>query len=130
MSSDKPLEYLYLRIIDNIIIMKRFKLKLTILLITTLSCDFTTKAQQFKPNTEIGLLLGTSYLLEPEACGRGVPAGVRATCPQNMAASPPPSLLEYCSSAQEKHSLVQAHANVQDDVQCGYALLGPSPTAW
>ena len=63
MSSDKPLEYLYLRIIDNIIIMKRFKLKLTILLITTLSCDFTTKAQQFKPNTEIGLLLGTSYYL-------------------------------------------------------------------
>ena len=44
-------------------IMKRFNFKITVLLITTLVFCFTTKAQQFKPNTEIGLLLGASYYL-------------------------------------------------------------------
>ena len=44
-------------------IMKRFNFKITALLITTLVFGFTAKAQQFKPNTEIGLLLGASYYL-------------------------------------------------------------------
>ena len=44
-------------------IMKRFNFKITVLLIATLVFGFTAKAQQFKPNTEIGLLLGTSYYL-------------------------------------------------------------------
>lgn len=57
------LYYLYLQIIDNIMIMKRSNLKKIVLLITTLIFSFTSKAQQFKPNTEIGLLLGTSYYL-------------------------------------------------------------------
>ena len=43
--------------------MKRFNFKITVLLIATLVFGFTAKAQQFKPNTEIGLLLGTSYYL-------------------------------------------------------------------
>ena len=44
-------------------IMKRFNFKIAALLITTLVFGFTAKAQQFKPNTEIGLLLGASYYL-------------------------------------------------------------------
>jgi hypothetical protein len=44
-------------------IMKRFNSKITLLLIAALVFSLTTKAQQFKPNTEIGLLLGTSYYL-------------------------------------------------------------------
>ena len=44
-------------------IMKRFKLNITVLVIATLVFGFTAKAQQFKPNTEIGLLLGASYYL-------------------------------------------------------------------
>ncbi len=44
-------------------IMKRFNFKITVLLIATLVFGFTAKAQQFKPNTEIGLLLGASYYL-------------------------------------------------------------------
>ena len=44
-------------------IMKRFNFKITVLLIATLVFGLTAKAQQFKPNTEIGLLLGASYYL-------------------------------------------------------------------
>ena len=44
-------------------IMKRFNLKIILLLIAILIFGFTTKAQQFKPNTEIGILLGASYYL-------------------------------------------------------------------
>jgi hypothetical protein len=44
-------------------ITKKFNLKITLLLIATLVFGFTTKAQQFKPNTEIGVLLGASYYL-------------------------------------------------------------------
>jgi len=43
--------------------MKRFSLKITLLLIIALGLNFSTKAQHFKPNTEIGILLGTSYYL-------------------------------------------------------------------
>ena len=43
--------------------MKRFNPKIITLLITTLVFSFTAKTQQFKPNTEIGLLLGASYYL-------------------------------------------------------------------
>ncbi|MEC7863575.1 MAG: DUF6089 family protein [Bacteroidota bacterium] len=43
--------------------MKRFNLKITSLLIAALVFGFTTKAQQFKPNTEVGILLGASYYL-------------------------------------------------------------------
>ena len=44
-------------------IMKRFNLKIILLLLVILIFGFTTKAQQFKPNTEIGILLGGSYYL-------------------------------------------------------------------
>ena len=44
-------------------IMKRFNLKIILLLLVILIFGFTTKAQQFKPNTEIGILLGASYYL-------------------------------------------------------------------
>ena len=43
--------------------MKIFALKIKLLAIITLIVSFTIEAQQFKPNTEIGLLLGTSYYL-------------------------------------------------------------------
>ena len=43
--------------------MKRYNLKITTLIIATILFSFTIKGQQFKPNTEIGLLLGTSYYL-------------------------------------------------------------------
>jgi len=43
--------------------MKRFNPKIITLLITTLVFSFTAKTQQFKPNTEIGVLLGASYYL-------------------------------------------------------------------
>ena len=44
-------------------IMKRFNHRIILLLIVTFVFSFSTKAQQFKPNTEIGILLGTSYYL-------------------------------------------------------------------
>jgi len=44
-------------------IMKRFNHRIILLLIVTFTFSFSTKAQQFKPNTEIGILLGTSYYL-------------------------------------------------------------------
>jgi len=60
----KSANYLYLQIIDNIMIIKRFTHKTVA---TFLLCFLVTvsnvKAQQFKPNTEIGFLLGTSYYL-------------------------------------------------------------------
>ena len=43
--------------------MKKLSLNIAILLIITFVFDIRTKAQQFKPNTEIGLLLGSSYYL-------------------------------------------------------------------
>ena len=44
-------------------IMKRFNHRIILLLIITFAFSFSTEAQQFKPNTEIGILLGTSYYL-------------------------------------------------------------------
>lgn len=44
-------------------IMKKINFRISILLITTLIFSSITKAQQFKPNTEIGVLLGASYYL-------------------------------------------------------------------
>ena len=44
-------------------IIKRFNTKISLLLVIALLFSFVIKAQQFKPNTEIGLLLGTSYYL-------------------------------------------------------------------
>ncbi len=44
-------------------IMKRFNLKIILLSGTILLSLFTIKAQQFKPNTEFGVLLGSSYYL-------------------------------------------------------------------
>ena len=44
-------------------IMKRFNHRIIVLLIVTFALTFSTKAQQFKPNTEIGILLGTSYYI-------------------------------------------------------------------
>jgi len=52
-----------LQIIDKIMIIKRLSQKITLLLIIAFAFSFSAKAQQFKPNTEIGLLLGTSYYL-------------------------------------------------------------------
>ena len=43
--------------------MKIFNFKIIVLLIATLVLDFAGIAQQFKPNTEIGILLGASYYL-------------------------------------------------------------------
>ncbi len=43
--------------------MKRLTSKITTLLIIFIMASFTSKAQQFTPNTEIGLLLGGSYYL-------------------------------------------------------------------
>ena len=43
--------------------MKRFKLNTVLLIITLLVFNFASTAQQFKPNTEVGLILGTSYYL-------------------------------------------------------------------
>jgi len=60
----KSANYLYLQIIDNIMIMKRFIHKIVaIFLMCFLVAGSTVKAQQFKPNTEIGVLLGASYYL-------------------------------------------------------------------
>ncbi len=60
----KSANYLYLQIIDNIMIMKRFIHKIVaIFLLCFLVAVSTTTAQQFKPNTEIGVLLGASYYL-------------------------------------------------------------------
>jgi hypothetical protein len=60
----KSANYLYLQIIDNIMIMKRFIHKIVaIFLLCFLVAGSTVKAQQFKPNTEIGVLLGASYYL-------------------------------------------------------------------
>jgi hypothetical protein len=44
-------------------IMKRFNHKVKLLFIVAFVFSFSTKAQQFRPNTEIGVLLGTSYYL-------------------------------------------------------------------
>ena len=44
-------------------IIKRLTQKITLLLIIAFAFSFSATAQQFKPNTEIGLLLGTSYYL-------------------------------------------------------------------
>ena len=44
-------------------IIKRFNTKISLLLVIALLFSFVIKAQQFKPNTEIGLLLGASYYL-------------------------------------------------------------------
>ena len=44
-------------------IMKRFKHRIILLLIVTFVFSFSSEAQQFKPNTEVGILLGTSYYL-------------------------------------------------------------------
>ena len=52
-----------MQIIDKIMIIKRLSQKITLLLIIAFAFSFSAKAQQFKPNTEIGLLLGTSYYL-------------------------------------------------------------------
>jgi hypothetical protein len=43
--------------------MKRFKHRIILLLIATFAFSFSAEAQQFKPNTEVGILLGTSYYL-------------------------------------------------------------------
>tara|TARA_X000000368_G_C22984280_1_gene691393 strand:+ start:255 stop:1109 length:855 start_codon:yes stop_codon:yes gene_type:complete len=44
--------------------MKRFNHKIIpLLLLIAFLCGFNSKAQQFKPNTEVGILLGTSYYL-------------------------------------------------------------------
>jgi len=52
-----------LQIIDKLMIIKRLTQKITLLLIIASAFSFSATAQQFKPNTEIGLLLGTSYYL-------------------------------------------------------------------
>jgi hypothetical protein len=43
--------------------MKRFNHRIKLLFIVAFVFSFNTKAQQFRPNTEIGILLGTSYYL-------------------------------------------------------------------
>jgi len=43
--------------------MKRFNHRIKLLFIVAFVFSFSTKAQQFRPNTEIGILLGTSYYL-------------------------------------------------------------------
>ncbi len=53
-----------MQIIEIILIMKRFNNKtLALLLLIAFTFGFNSKAQQFKPNTEVGILLGTSYYL-------------------------------------------------------------------
>ena len=60
----KSANYLYLQTIDNMIIMKRFTHKIVaIFLLCFFVAGSTVKAQQFKTNTEIGVLLGASYYL-------------------------------------------------------------------
>ena len=44
-------------------IMKRFNHRIKLLVIVAFVFSLNTKAQQFRPNTEIGILLGTSYYL-------------------------------------------------------------------
>ena len=44
-------------------IMKRFNHRIELLFIVAFVIAFSAKAQQFRPNTEIGILLGTSYYL-------------------------------------------------------------------
>jgi len=44
-------------------IMKRFNHRIKLLFIVAFVFSFSAKAQQFRPNTEIGILLGTSYYL-------------------------------------------------------------------
>ena len=44
-------------------IMKRFNHRIKLIFIIAFAFSLSTKAQQFKPNTEIGILLGTSYYL-------------------------------------------------------------------
>ena len=43
--------------------MKRFSHKITLLIIVVSLFGFDANAQQFNPNTEVGVLLGTSYYL-------------------------------------------------------------------
>ena len=43
--------------------MKRFNHRIKLLFIIAFAFSFSTQAQQFTPNTEIGILLGTSYYL-------------------------------------------------------------------
>jgi len=43
--------------------MKRFNHRIKLLFIVAFVFSFSTQAQQFRPNTEIGILLGTSYYL-------------------------------------------------------------------
>ena len=43
--------------------MKRFNHRIKLLFIITFAFSLSAKAQQFTPNTEIGILLGTSYYL-------------------------------------------------------------------
>ena len=43
--------------------MKRFNYRIKLLFIIAFATSFSTMAQQFRPNTEIGILLGTSYYL-------------------------------------------------------------------
>ena len=43
--------------------MKRFNHRIQLLFIVALATGFSAMAQQFRPNTEIGILLGTSYYL-------------------------------------------------------------------
>ena len=43
--------------------MKRFNHRIKLIFIIAFAFSLSTKAQQFKPNTEIGILLGTSYYL-------------------------------------------------------------------
>ena len=60
---NKRVKYLYLQIIDKIIMKILNQNIISILVITTCIFGFKSKAQQFKPNTEIGILLGASYYL-------------------------------------------------------------------
>ena len=53
-----------MQIIEETEIMKRSKYQtITLLLLVTCAFGFVSKAQQFKPNTEVGILLGASYYL-------------------------------------------------------------------
>ena len=44
-------------------IMKRFNYRIQLIFIITFATSFASIAQQFRPNTEIGVLIGTSYYL-------------------------------------------------------------------
>ena len=59
----EPIEYLYLHIIEKIMIMKRVNIKTSLFLIVSFIISLSIKAQQFEPNTEVGPFLGASYYL-------------------------------------------------------------------